>query len=345
MKPKVSVILPAYNAEKYISKTIDSLLEQTLKEFEIICINDGSKDNTLKLLNEYSKKDSRVIVIDKINEGVWKARLDGIKKANGKYITFIDSDDYVNKNFLKELYKNITINNSDISICGFQRIDFETKKVISKEMQYSEEKVIDMEKNPEEVISVNTSLWNKMYKAELLKNMKDLEKPPRILEDMMFLAMLYLNVKKITFVDEILYNYMVIQGSAMNRLKKEEILDIQEAMLEVREKYNKANASKERKEILSDMAFLHFGISLMLKASENEKTNFKEIYVSNLKYLNTYFKEWRHSKYLNLSYCIRRKFSNLKLDIVKKIYKLQRFRLFILLYKFIIKTLKIDIKW
>lgn len=345
MEVKISVILPAYNAERYISKTIDSLLEQTIKDFEIICINDGSKDKTLELLSEYTKKDNRVVIIDKKNEGVWKARLDGIRNAKGKYITFIDSDDYVNNNFLEELYKNITKNNSDIAVCGFQRIDFETKKIISKEMKFSESRIIDMEKNPEEVISINTALWNKMYKAELLKKLEDLKNPPRILEDMMFLAMLYLNVKKITFVDEVLYNYMVIQGSAMNTLKEKEILGIQEAMLEVREKYNKANALGYRKEILSDIAFLHFGISLMLKASENETKNFKRIYVNNIKYLDNNFKEWRNSKYLGLIYCIKKKSTNLKVAIVKKVYILHSFRLFISLYKFIINTLKIDIKW
>jgi len=271
--------------------------------------------------------------------------LTGIKKAKGKYLTFIDSDDYVNNNFLERLYENITDNNSDISICGFQRIDFKTKKVISKEMKYSENRIIDMKKNPEEVISINTALWNKMYKAELLKNIEDLKNPPRILEDMMFLAMVYLNVKKISFVDEILYNYMVIQGSAMNTLKEEEISRIQNAMLEVKEKYDEENASKEKKEILADMAFLHFGISLMLKASENYSKKFKEIYVSNLKYLDKNFEEWRHSKYLNLIYCIKKNNSNLKVAIVKKIYIIHCFRLFISLYKFIIKTLKIDIKW
>jgi len=84
LKTKVSVILPAYNAEKYISETIDSLLDQTFKDFEIICINDGSKDNTLQLLNEYSKKDDRIVVIDKRNEGVWKARFDRNKKSKRK---------------------------------------------------------------------------------------------------------------------------------------------------------------------------------------------------------------------------------------------------------------------
>ena len=345
MEVKISVILPAYNAEKYIAKTIESLLEQTIKDFEIICINDGSKDNTLKLLNSYAKNDKRLVIIDKKNEGVWKARFDGIKQARGKYITFIDSDDYVNNDFLEKLYKNITKNNSDIAICGFQRIDFETKKIISREMKYSEDRIIDMKKNPEEVISINTALWNKMYRAELLKGLENLKNPPRILEDMMFLAMLYLNVQKITFVDEILYNYMVIQGSAMNTLKKEEIENIQQAMLEVQEKYNRANAAKERKEILADMAFLHFGISLMLKASENESMNFKEIYLNNLRYLDTNFKQWRKSKYLKLGYSLKKGSLNFKVAIVKKIYIFHCFRFFISLYKLITKTLKIDIKW
>lgn len=116
-KIKVSVILPVYNAEKYISAALESLITQTLTEIEIICVNDGSKDNSKQILQEFEKKDARIKIIDKENQGVWKARMDGIKKAEGEYITFIDSDDYVKENFLESLYKNITENNSDISIC------------------------------------------------------------------------------------------------------------------------------------------------------------------------------------------------------------------------------------
>lgn len=116
-KIKVSVILPVYNSEKYISKTLESLINQTLKEIEIICVNDGSKDNTRKILQEFERKDNRVKVINKDNQGVWKARIDGINNAKGEYITFMDSDDYVKENFLESLYKNITGNSSDIAIC------------------------------------------------------------------------------------------------------------------------------------------------------------------------------------------------------------------------------------
>ena len=116
-KIKVSVILPVYNSEKYITTTLESLIGQTLKEIEIICVNDGSKDNSIQILKEFERKDKRIKIIDKENQGVWKARMDGIKMAKGQYISFIDSDDYVKENFLERLYKNITENRSDVAIC------------------------------------------------------------------------------------------------------------------------------------------------------------------------------------------------------------------------------------
>ena len=344
-KPKVSIILPAYNAEKYIAKTLESLLTQTLKEIELICINDGSKDGTLKVLKEFEQNDERIKIIDKKNEGVWKARMDGIKAATGQYIAFIDADDYVENVFLEELYKSITKNNADIAICGFSRIDEKTKKILSQEMKYDENKIIEKGKNFEEVISINTALWNKLYKTEILKQIEDLKNPPRILEDMMFLSMVYQKTNKISFVDKYLYNYMVIEGSAMNTLKKEEIEKIQNAMLEIKKQYVKENTNVENMEILASMAFLHFGISVMLKVSETDNCDFSEEYKKNLKFLNENFPEWKKTKYTKIIYCLKKKSVNFKLAIVRKVYICHLFKAFILTYKFITKTLKIDIKW
>lgn len=344
-KPKVSIILPAYNAEKYIAKTLESLLTQTLKEIELICINDGSKDGTLKILRDFEKKDERIKIVDKKNEGVWKARIDGISVTNGEYTAFMDADDYVENTFLEELYKSITKNNADIAICGFSRIDEKTKKILSQEMKYDENKIIEKGKNFEEVISINTALWNKLYKTEILKQIEDLKNPPRILEDMMFLSMVYQKTNKISFVDKYLYNYMVIEGSAMNTLKKEEIEKIQNAMLEIKKQYVKENTNVENMEILASMAFLHFGISLMLKVSETDNCDFSEEYKKNLKFLNENFPEWKKTKYTKIIYCLKKKSVNFKLAIVRKVYICHLFKAFILTYKFITKTLKIDIKW
>lgn len=341
---KVSIILPIYNSEKYIKETIESLINQTLKEIEIICINDGSKDSSLNIIKNYVKKDLRIKLIDKKNEGVWKARIDGIKKATGKYITFVDSDDTVEKDFVEKLLENIEKNNSDISICGFKRIDEKTKKVISKEMKYPDDRIIDMKKSPEEVITINTSLWNKLYKTSILKQIENIDNPPRILEDMMFLALAYLNVEKISFVNEYLYNYMIREDSSMNTLNMEEIVTIQEAMIQVKKKYISSKSENYRMEILASMAFLHFGISLMLKASNNKK-EFKKEYIKNIKFLDDNFPEWRTTKYIKLLYSFKHRGINLKLAILKKVYVLHMFRLFVSFYKFITRTLKIDIKW
>lgn len=342
---EVSIIVPIYNAGKYLSKTIESLTSQSFQSIEIICVNDGSTDNSVSIINGCIKKDNRIKLIDKKNEGVWKARVDGIKNSKGKYITFVDSDDFVETDFIEKLYNNIVKNNSDFVVCGYKRIDYKTGKVLSKEMKYNENKIIETNNNFEEVISINTSLWNKLFKAQLFQNMKDLDNPPRILEDMMFLSLIYMNVKKISFVDNYLYNYIVREGSSMNVLKKEEIKSIQYAMLEVKNQYINNNSTDEQLEILSAMAFLHFGISLMLRASDKNNCNFKEEYKDNLLFLNTEFPQWKKTKYLNIFYSLRHNKINLKVAIVKKIYVLHLFKIFIYIYKFIINKLKIDIKW
>ena len=113
--PKVSVIIPVYNAEKYLKKCLDSACSQTLKEIEIICVNDCSPDSSLEILNEYASKDNRIKIIDfKENKGASAARNAGLKIACGEYISFIDSDDYISLNFLELLYNKAIETNSDI---------------------------------------------------------------------------------------------------------------------------------------------------------------------------------------------------------------------------------------
>ena len=208
--PSVSIIIPIYNAEKYLSETLESISRQTYTDFEVICVNDGSKDSSKDIINEYVKNDEkhRFILVDKKNEGVWKARMDGIKKATGDYITFVDSDDTVDTCFVEKMYKEITKSNAEMCVCGFYRIDSKSGKILSKEMKY-ENRTIQKNVNFEEVISVNTSLWNKIFKSGVLKKMPNIKSTPKALDDMLFLSLNYLNSDKITFVDDYLYNYNV----------------------------------------------------------------------------------------------------------------------------------------
>lgn len=115
----ISVIMPVYNVENYIEKCLDSVCNQSFKDLEIICVNDGSTDNSLKLLEDYAKRDSRIKIITQENGGIGHARNTGLKNATGEYVLFVDSDDFLCENSLDELYYNINSNNSDLVIFKF----------------------------------------------------------------------------------------------------------------------------------------------------------------------------------------------------------------------------------
>ncbi|MBP3846437.1 glycosyltransferase [bacterium] len=117
--PKVSVIIPVYNVEKYLRECLESVVNQTLKDIEIICVNDGSTDNSLDILNEFSNKDNRVKIINKTNGGLSSARNAGMAAAQGEFIGFLDSDDYIDLNFYESLYNRAKETNSDIVVCEY----------------------------------------------------------------------------------------------------------------------------------------------------------------------------------------------------------------------------------
>lgn len=341
---KLSIIVPCYKVEKYLPRCLDSLVNQTLKDIEIICINDGSPDNCLKILKEYKKKyKDKIVIIDKENEGVWKGRKDGVKKATGEYIGFVDSDDYVALDYAKKLYDNAKKNKADISVCGFDRIDLDTGNLYSREMCKTKEQNFSIIDNPGALLEMNGAPWNKIYKAELLKNMYDMKCVPRVLDDMMFLQLIYINAKKIVFIPDSLVYYMVRKDSIINTVKKELLESTYKSIKEIREVYE-----KEKPELLDYVdanAFLHIGVSLMYRMSADKTLNFKEALKENKKFLNENFPKWRSSKYIKLNYVIKHKGTNLKLWIVKMFYNLGLFRLFIKVYTFMINKFGVDIKW
>ena len=343
-KPKLSIIVPCYKVEEYLPRCLDSLMNQTLKDIEVICINDGSPDNCINILKDYQKKyGKKIVIIDKKNEGVWRGRKDGVKKARGEFIGFVDSDDYVSLDYAEKLYNAANSKNADISVCGFDRIDLETSKLYSREMCKPETKEINIDINPGDMLELNGAPWNKIYKAELLKKMHDMKNVPKVLDDMMFLQLIYINAKKIVFISDSLVYYMVRKDSIINSVKKDAILPTYKSMKEVRSLY-----VKERPELLDYIdacAFLHLGISLMYRLSEDKTLNFKKAVKENKVFLTENFPKWKNNKYIKLSYVITHKGANFKLWVVKIFYKIGLFRLFIAMYKFMIKKLGVDIKW
>ena len=118
---EVSIIVPVYNVEEYLERCLESIINQTFKNIEVIALNNGSTDNSLNILLKYAEKDKRIKVIDNYNLGVSEARNNGIREANGKYIVFVDSDDWLDKDMIEIIYSNIVENDCDLVMCTYVR--------------------------------------------------------------------------------------------------------------------------------------------------------------------------------------------------------------------------------
>ena len=174
MSNLVSIIVPVYNAEKYLRTCISSIINQTYKTLEIILVNDGSTDGSKVICEEFKSKDDRIIFIDKVNEGLSVARQTGINKLNGDYFCTVDSDDYIEENFIEKMLDTIVKDDSDICVCGISTFDLEHKKVsgfsrdIESPFQIDKELLSSSYKSLTELYYMSDS-WNKIYKTSFIK--------------------------------------------------------------------------------------------------------------------------------------------------------------------------------
>ena len=168
---KVSVIVPVYNVEKLLQRCLNSLINQSLHDIEIICINDGSTDKSLEILKSFANKDKRITVIDKQNEGPSVARNVGLEKAQGEYIGFVDSDDWVDLDFYEKLYNSAINNGADISTASIIRWRKHNTKY---KIKYSEEKTYTKLQDKMDCCNIPKIcyIWNKLYKSTILKDEK-----------------------------------------------------------------------------------------------------------------------------------------------------------------------------
>lgn len=210
--PQVSIILPVYNVEKYLEQCLDSIIKQTFKDFECICVNDGSSDNSLSILEEYAKKDKRIKIISQENKGVSGARNTGLKQATGKYVTFIDSDDWISNKYIETLYNSITFCDYDIA-CAHHKIYFEDINDFKILKNVSKIKKILLKNNRNivdkiNVVNLSKNVWNKIYKNDfLIKNNFSFFEDIFSGEDYSFNLLCFLYTDKVVFMDDFIYFY------------------------------------------------------------------------------------------------------------------------------------------
>ncbi len=216
---KVSIIVPVYNVDKYLNKGLDSLINQTLREIEIICINDGSTDNSQQILEEYTKRDPRIIVINKRNEGQSIARNIGIDNATGEYIGFMDSDDWVDLDYFEKLYNNAKENNADIAAASIVRTNgFKSKPHI----KISNSVIVSDFAQKLEICDIpdHSYVCNKIYKLDKLKEHKIKFEEGIIYEDVIFTPIVMHKLEKLITVPNINYYYLRRPNSTVQQRNK-----------------------------------------------------------------------------------------------------------------------------
>lgn len=222
-EPLISIVIPVYNIESYIKQTLDSVMSQDYKNFEIILVDDGSTDKTLAVCKAISFNNSRIKVIHQDNKGVSAARNNGIKNANGEYISFVDGDDIVAPNLIARMYQVMKNTEVDLVTSGYSRNPCELgnltdikPKVLErfnalKELPYNQ--------------SFTYSVWGKLFKTEIVKKILFDEKTG-ILEDYLFICNYLVNTHSVAVISDKLYCYMIRDGSALNKKFTPKRLDL-----------------------------------------------------------------------------------------------------------------------
>lgn len=227
----ISIIIPIYNAEKFLHRCIDGVLEQTYTDFELILVDDGSIDESLNICNKFAEYDNRIKVITKKNEGQGIARNVGISNSTSKYITFIDSDDFIGKNYLLYLINEILDNDIDMVIGGYNKVNYSECIVYSE--KYTKQILGSTEVGrkmlgslPDSDDGIKSTVWNTLYKADIIKNnkIKFLSERKIFSEDTFFNIEYLKNVNLVRLIDSVEYNYFMNENSTtmkydINKLK------------------------------------------------------------------------------------------------------------------------------
>lgn len=287
MKGLISIVVPIYNVEKYIDKCIESLINQTYKNIEIILVDDGSKDNCGNIIENFAKKDRRIKIIHKENGGLSDARNYGIDIAKGEYICFVDSDDYVKKDMCECMLKLSEKYNSDITILNrIYKFDNGDEKL----RFIDDNKILELNKE-EALIELNSfnnfdmSAWGKLYKMKLFENIRF--PVGRLSEDYFIMYKLFDNSNKIVYSSYPVYYYMQRDGSISKskKINYDYIEASYNQMIEIEEKYPNLKGVVHTSYVLANLTVYNLHLKKKVKCTKENKKLFKKRVKENMKYV------------------------------------------------------------
>ena len=278
MEELITVIIPVYNKDKYIKRTLNSIINQTYKNLEIIIVNDGSTDKSKDICTKFKEKDNRINLINIENHGAGYARNLGIDMANGKYISFIDADDYINVDYYKILHNMILKTDADIAECKYLRVKIEQKNIRyikgnSNKVMTNIQKLKELYGRNEKKYVNTVIMCNKLFKKELFENIY--YPTGRIIDDEFITYKLIYKSKKIVTTENELYFYVQSEDSVMrNDFKEKRVIDTIDAYDEVY-KFIKYNNIQEIMDIVL-VRYLNYCKELVQKTKKSNEIKEKD---------------------------------------------------------------------
>ncbi len=303
--PKVSVIVPVYNVEEYLERCLDSLVNQTLKDIEIIIVNDGSTDGSKEKIQKYINTYKNIVYLEKKNGGLSSARNYGIPYAKGEYIGFVDSDDYVELTMYEKMYNKAIEEKSDMVECDFIW-EYPNKKREDIGKVYSSKK--------EAIIEARVVAWNKIIKKDIIEKTKITFPEGLRYEDIEFFYKLVPHLNKISFVKEVFVHYIQRESSIANTQNERtgEIFKIWENVLNYYIENNIFNEYRSELEYSYTRILLCSSLKRIIKVKDRKVR--KALIKLTWQNLNKKFPQWKQNKYLNST----KSFKNLYLKSINK---------------------------
>lgn len=295
---KVSIIVPVYNTERYLPKCLDSLLNQTLDETEIIVVNDSSPDDSQKIIADYQNRYPQIKGFSKENSGVGDARNFGLSRATGEFIFFADSDDFVAPDALEKLYATAKREQSDVVVCGYNVFD-ENGRDIGYRSSLNTSAGDDLKL---QVMLEDSAVWNKLYRRDLLTE-NNLRFRSRVwYEDIDFQIGVLLNCRSISYVGEGLYNYLVRQGSIMNNSDIRKNTDILKAFDQIAAYCDNGKGEISFYDEIEFLAIRHIYVTptVRILLADGPKETKDEVLKELRGYLISHFPNYRKNKYLRI---------------------------------------------
>jgi glycosyltransferase involved in cell wall biosynthesis len=313
---KISIIIPVYNTEKYLSRCLNSIIGQTHTNLEIILINDGSTDNSLAIIKEYAAKDARIKIIDIDNGGLGRARNKGLDTCTGDYIMFCDSDDWYDLDICEHFFNVLKSGDYDFGMCGIRKVTGKGKE-LKKYFEYNDK----LEVTQKELLKryfiddkLLSSACNKIFTKKLFENLRYPE--GMFFEDRFLSVDLFLKTKTAVFTGKVKYNYYIRQGSICNRPFSKADIDFVNVMIRDKEKLgdiseeNKINS----KYYIADSVSIKIALAWKNKEKHDYLCNILKAEIAKMERLKD---KRKYNKYFNRNYIFYRRIKHFFGDILR----------------------------